>query len=171
MTLGFRVETSNEVGGIIFSIARASDGVFVIVLVDASRSKDSTMDASEIAAVCQVDGSNNVGANCRFFIVLAPVNIWPSSTASSVEDMSWVDLHQLLYDGCSVLHTSGGCMNVSTFLLQESFEVAGNPAMASPDQETRWHRLSISIFLEEHIRVPILGSVKIGHLEKGVFCY
>lgn len=71
-------------------------------------------------------------------MVFAPVDIGPAGTASTVEDVGWLDSNQLSFDGLSVLHAYGRQVDLLALLLQETFEMASNPAPASPDEIAGW---------------------------------
>ena len=51
-------------------------------------SENSDVDIFQEAAVCQVHRANYIAPDNLLFVVLAPVNVRPSSTSSTVQNMS-----------------------------------------------------------------------------------
>ena len=139
MALGLGVEAALEVGQVGLLEAGAADGVGVIVEVDAARGEDGDVDALEEAAVGQVEGANDVGAHGLLLVVLAPVDVGPSSAAGAVQDMGRANPVQFRLDGLPILHTDRGHVDLFALALQDLLQVAGYPALAAPDKESRRH--------------------------------
>lgn len=135
MGLSLGVEATTEVGLVCLSKAGASPWVLVVVLVDASRGKDGDVDALEEAAVGQVQCANDVGAHSLLLVVLTPVDIGPSCAAGSIEDVGRLDALELSDDGLAVLHANRGCVYFLALFFENRLQVAGHPALATPDEE------------------------------------
>lgn len=139
VSLGLRVERSIKVGLVGLEETWATDWVLLIVSVDAASSKDGAVNVLEEAAVGQVQGTDNVGANGILLVVLAPVNVWASSAAGAVEDVGWLDTLELSNDGLAVLHANSGGGDLLALGLEEGLEVASNPSLSTPDEERIRH--------------------------------
>jgi len=155
--LGLRVERAVEVGLVCLEVSWATNGVSLVIGVDAASGKDGDVDALQEAAVCEVEGTDDIVSDGLLLVVLAPVDIWSARRSSSVEDVGGLDLLQFGEDSLSVLHTDGGgvdllsCSIVScdpeliwsvgkahTLGLEESLQVARNPTFTTPDEENRF---------------------------------
>lgn len=108
MCLGLGVERTIEVGFVSLGEARAANWVAVIVGVDASSGKDSDVNALQEAAVCQVEGTDNIVSDGLLLVVLAPIDVRSASGTSSIKDVCWLVFLELSNDSFSVLHANGG---------------------------------------------------------------
>ena len=134
MALRLGIKAAREIGRVCLHIARTTDRVSVVVMVDTARREDGTVNAGERTAVGQVEGADDVGPHGFLLVVFAPVDIRTSRAAGAVEDVRGLDLVQLGLDGFAVLHADGGHVNVLPLALQNAFKVASHPAPATPDQ-------------------------------------
>jgi hypothetical protein len=133
--LGLGVKAAGEVGRVGLSVPGAIPGMLLVVLVDAAGREDGAVDALEITTVGQVEGANDVGPHRLLFVVLAPVDVGATCTASRVEHMSRPDPVKLLHDLLAVLVADDGGMHILALLLEDAPEVASDPALATPDEE------------------------------------
>lgn len=97
--------------------------------------ENGAVDVLQEAAIGQIQGSDDVAPNDLFLVVLAPVDIRPAGTASTVEDMCRFDTIKFCNDSFSVLHTHSCREDFLVLLLQELFKMASNPPFTSPNQE------------------------------------
>ncbi len=97
--------------------------------------ENGAVDVLQEAAICQIQCSDDVAPNDLFLVVLAPVDIRPAGTASTVEDMCRFDTIKFCNDSFSVLHTHSCREDFLILLLQELFKMTSNPPFTSPDQE------------------------------------
>lgn len=134
MCLGFRIERAVKVGLICLKIAWATDGVLLIVSVNAACSKDGAMNLLLETTICQVESADDIASDGLLLVILAPVDIWPAGAASAVKYMRWLNSLKLLDHRLPVLHADGGSEDFLALALQESFEMASNPSLASPDE-------------------------------------
>ncbi len=111
----------------------------IVIVVDASSGEDGAVNATQEAAVSQVQSPNDIRTHRLLLMVFAPVDIGSSSTASAVQYMGWTNLLQLRLDGLSVLHTNRCRINFVALALQDLLKMAGNPALASPDEKSMRH--------------------------------
>ncbi len=135
VSLRHGVEGAVEVGLVSLEEAWATDWVLLIISVDAASGEDSAVNALEEAAVGQVKGTDNVIADGILLVVLAPVDVWASSGTGTVEDVGWLDTLELSDDSLTVLHANSGGSDLLALGLEESLEVASDPALTSPDEE------------------------------------
>lgn len=135
MCLGLRVEAAGKVGRVGLGVAGPVPGVLIVVLVDAPGCEDGAVDALEITAVGQVEGANDVGPHRLLLVILAPVDIGATRAAGGVEHMGRPDPVELLQDLLAVLVADDGGVHILALLLEDVLEVAGNPALATPDEE------------------------------------
>lgn len=139
MGLGLGVEAAIEVGQVCLLESRTANRVGIVIVVDTSSGEDSAVNTAREAQIGQIQSSNDVGTDRVLFMVLTPVDIGSSGAASTVQDVSRPDLFQFCLDGFSILHTDRGHVNLLALALQHLFEVAGDPAFATPDEESRRH--------------------------------
>lgn len=135
MRLGHGVEATVKVGRISLDEARPAPGVSLVILVDAARGEDGAMDAVEVAAVGEVQGTNDIGPHRGLLVVFAPVHVGAAGTSGGVDDMGWADSGQLGQHSLAVLHTDGRRVDLLALVLEQLLEMSGDPAIASPDQE------------------------------------
>jgi len=69
-------------------------------------SKNCAMDAFFEAAVCKVQCTDDI-ADCRFFVIFAPVNVWSTRNTCAVEDVRGHSVVKFLVDQLAVLHPNG----------------------------------------------------------------
>jgi hypothetical protein len=93
------------------------------------------MDTQKKAAVGQIGGSDEIGTNCSILVVFAPIHVRSACDTGAVEDMSWLDALQLSHDLLAILHSDCRRVNVSSLLLQHVVQDAGDPSVATPDEE------------------------------------
>ena len=132
--LGVAVVASAKVGGILLCkcLSRAAAfGVGSVVFEDAAGGEDCAVDTFEIAAICQVEGADDVGADCGLFVGLAPlwmlsasvcsveggrsgayIDIRTSGDTGTVEDVGWLLLVEKGEDLFTVLHADGGLLDI-----------------------------------------------------------
>lgn len=135
MCLGLGVKAAGEVGRVGLGVAGSVPGMLFVVLVDAAGREHGAVDALEITTVGQVEGANDVRPHRLLLVVLAPVDVGPTCTASSVEHMGRLDPVELLQDLLAVLVTDDGCMHILALFLKDGLEVASDPAFTTPDEE------------------------------------
>lgn len=135
MCLGLRVEAAVEVGLVRLEESRPVPGVALVVLVDASRGKDSDVNAGQVAGVGQVEGADDIVAHRLLPVGLAPVDVGAAGGPSSVENVGGLDALELGNDSLAVLHADGGGVHFLALLLEDGLEVAGHPALTAPDKE------------------------------------
>jgi len=135
MSFCFRVEAALEIGRVRFCKTGSTNGVSLIVMIDTTGGKNGAVDASKEAAIGKVEGSDHVGSHGFFLVILAPVDIGAAGTTGTVQNMGGLDLVELGLDGFSVLHAHRSHVNFFTLTLQKGFEVASDPAPASPDEK------------------------------------
>lgn len=108
------------------------------------------MDPPQEAAVCKAQGPNNIRPDGSFLVILTPVDIRPSSAASSVEYMGRLEFIEspkgvgkywksnykpivpmgLPQNSFTIFHADCGGHNIFPLTLENRFEVAGNPTIA-----------------------------------------
>lgn len=139
VTFGLGVEAAIEIGGVSLLESRSADRVGIIIVIDAASSKDGAVDVGQEATIRQVQSSDDVGTDGILLVVLAPVDVGPSSAAGAVQDMGWANPVQFGLDGLPILHTDRGHVDLFALALQDLLQVAGYPALAAPDKESRRH--------------------------------
>jgi len=135
VSLGLGVERAIEIGLISLKVPWTSDGVLLIVCVDAAGGKDGEVDLLQETAVSQVEGADDVASDGLLLVVLAPIDIRTSGAASTVEDVGWLDSLKLSDDSLAVLHAHCGSGDSLALALEKSLEMASDPSLASPDEE------------------------------------
>lgn len=93
------------------------------------------MDILQEATIGQIQCSDDIAPNDLFLVVLAPVDVRPAGTASTIEDMCRFDTTKFCNDSFSVLHTHSCGEDFLILLLQELFQMTSNPPFTTPDQE------------------------------------
>ena len=172
MRLGLRVEAPGKVGLVLLLEALAAHGVLLVVLVDAARREDGAVDAAEEAAVGEVEGADDVAPYGSLLVVLAPVDVGTAGDASGVEDVGGLDAVELGEHGLAVLHADRGAVDLLALRLEEGREVAGDPALAAPDEIPVGHvgvvvrrfslwRVGLLCEGEERNKMPWIGGIKI----------
>ena len=122
MGLGLRVERTSEVGLVSLDESWAANWVLIVVGINAAGSEDCDVDAFLEAAVGQVQGTNDIVSDGLLLVVLTPVDVWPASRSSSVQDVGWLDSLELGDDGLSVLHANSRGVNLLSCTIV-SFEI------------------------------------------------
>lgn len=135
MCLGLGIEAARKVGRIRLGVARAIPGVFLVILVYTAGGEDSAVDTLQGAAVGQVERADDIGPYGVLLVVLTPVDVGAACAAGGVKDMGGLDTVELLHDLLAVLHANGGGVDVLALLLEHIPQVAGDPALTSPDEE------------------------------------
>ena len=121
VSLCFRVEGSVKVGFVFFGKSNArSERVSVVVLEDAAGSIDGAVNAFEATQVGDIKSSNDVRTNRLGFVVLAPVNVGPSSNASRHEDVRRLDLFEFSINVSAILNTRFRIVNFDAWRIQET---------------------------------------------------
>lgn len=136
MALGLGVEASFEVGGVRLEVSGATDGVGIVVLVNTTSRIHGNVDASLKTEVGQIESADGIGSYRLLLMILAPIDIGPSSTSSAIQYMSWFDLLELGLDCLSVLHAYGRCVGLLSLALEQLLKVLGNPSSATENEET-----------------------------------
>jgi hypothetical protein len=98
--------------------------------------ENSAVNALQETAVGQIEGTDDIASDGSLFVGLTPIDIRTAGAASSVKDVGRLDLLKLGEDRLAVFHTNGGGENFLSLLLKERLEVAGDPALTSPDEES-----------------------------------
>ena len=62
------------------------------------------MDAEQEAAVCQIQGADDVASDGGLFVVLAPVDVGSAGAAGAVEDVRWTHTFQHFHHALTVFH-------------------------------------------------------------------
>lgn len=84
----------------------------LIVGVDTAGGEDGDVNALQITAVGQVEGTNDIVSDGLLLVVLAPINIWSAGRSSRVEDVGGLDSLQLGNDSLTILHANGRGVNL-----------------------------------------------------------
>lgn len=85
VSLGLRVERTVKVGLVGLEETWATHWVLLIVCVDASSGEDGDVNTSLPATIGQVNGTDNVVADCVLPVILAPIDVWASCGSSSIQ--------------------------------------------------------------------------------------
>src|ERR1700733_14286964 len=109
----------------------------VSIILTSSR-EDSDMYAEHKAAVCQVQGANDITSNGGFFVILTPVDIWPARTTSAIENVGWSDSFKHFHDIFPILHADRRLLNGLALAFEEFVQVARDPAITTPNEEGQW---------------------------------
>lgn len=107
----------------------------IIVSINASSRKDTDMYTTLRTRISEIQRANHIAADGGSFVVFAPIYIGATCATCTVHDVSGFDSVELGNDGFAVFHADGGGMDGFALVLEEDLEVAGDPAVAAPDQE------------------------------------
>jgi hypothetical protein len=132
--LGLRIKGAVKVGFVGLQVARATDGVLLVIGVDAASGEDREVNLLEEANICQVEGSNDIAADGLLLVVFAPINIGAAGATSTVQDVGGLDLLDLLNHSLAVLHANCGGEDLLALALEEGLEMASDPSLATPDE-------------------------------------
>lgn len=94
------------------------------------------------AAVCQVQGANDITSNGGLLVILAPVDIWPARTTSAIENVGWSDSFKHFHDIFPIFHTDRRLLNSLSLAFEELVQVARDPTITTPDEEGLWTLLN-----------------------------
>jgi len=106
MSLGLGVERTVKVGLVSLEVSRATNWMCLVVGVDATSGEDGDVNASFVAAIGQVEGTDDIISDGLLLVILAPIDIWTASRSSCVKDVGGLDSLQLVLNGFSVLHAN-----------------------------------------------------------------
>jgi hypothetical protein len=106
MSLGLGVERAVKVGLVSLEVSRATNWMCLVVGVDATSGEDGDVNASFVAAIGQVEGTDDIISDGLLLVILAPIDIWTASRSSCVKDVGGLDSLQLVLNGFSVLHAN-----------------------------------------------------------------
>jgi hypothetical protein len=109
----------------------------VSTILTSSR-EDSDMYAEHKAAVCQVQGTNDVASDGGLPVILAPVDVWSARTTSTIENVGWSDSFKHFHDIFPVFHADCRLLDSLALAFEELVQVACDPTVATPDEERLW---------------------------------
>jgi len=135
MSLGLGVERAVKVGLVSLEVSRATNWVCLVVGVDATGGEDGDVNASLVAAIGQVESTDNIISDGLLLVILTPIDIWTASRSSCVKDVGGLDSLQLVMNGFSVLHANCRGVDLLALALKEGLQVARNPPFTTPDEE------------------------------------
>ena len=113
----------------------------VSTILTSSR-EDGEMYAEHKAAVCQVQGANDIASNGGLLVILAPVDVWPARTTSTIENMGWPDSFKHFHDIFPIFHADHRLLNGLALAFEELVQVARDPTITTPDEEGLWTLLN-----------------------------
>jgi hypothetical protein len=152
----------------------------LVVGVDATSGEDGDVNASLVAAIGQIEGTNDIISDGLLFVILAPIDIWTASRSSCIKDVGGLNSVQLVLNGFSVLHAN--CRSVDflpymivsfqvdsrwqevlTLALKESLQVASNPTFTTPDEEDvlRCHECDVADLCSDFDRWMLFDTVQV----------
>jgi hypothetical protein len=100
-----------------------------------SSRKDSDMYAEYKAAVCQVQGANDIASDGGLLVILAPVDIWSACTTSTIENVGWPNSFKHSHDIFPIFHADRRLLNALALVFEEVVQVACDPTVATPNEE------------------------------------
>jgi len=100
--------------------------------------EDSDMYAEHKAAVCQVQGANDIASDGGLLVILAPVDVWSARTTSTIENVGWSDFSKYFHDIFPVFHADRRLLDGLALAFEELVQVASDPTVATPDEERLW---------------------------------
>jgi hypothetical protein len=89
------------------------------------------MHASFVAQLGQHQRSYHVATHCLHSVIFAPVDVGASCLASTVDDVSWLELVEDLLHLDRVFHAVIGSMDSLALRIKQFSEVAADPALAA----------------------------------------
>jgi hypothetical protein len=134
VSLGLGVERAIKVGLVGLEVSWATNWVLLIVGVDAASGEDSQVNLLQVGEISKVESTDDIASDGLLLVVLTPINIWASSAASAVQDVGWLDSLDLSKNSLAVLHADGGALDLLALGLEETLQVASDPALATPDE-------------------------------------
>ena len=69
-----------------------------------SSREDGEVDPEQEAAICQVQGADDVTADGGLLVVFAPVDVGPAGAACAIEDVSGTDRFEDFHHGFTLFH-------------------------------------------------------------------
>lgn len=109
----------------------------VSTILTSSR-EDSDMYAEHKAAVCQVQGANDIASDGGLPVILAPVDVWSARTTCTIENVGWSDSFKHFHDIFPVFHADRRLLNGLALAFEELVQVACDPTVATPDEKRLW---------------------------------
>jgi hypothetical protein len=100
------------------------------------------MYAEHKAAVCQVQGADDIASDGGLLVILAPINVWSARTTSTIENVGWSDSFKYFHDISPVFHADRRLLNGLALAFEELVQVACDPTIATPDEEGLWTLLN-----------------------------
>ena len=94
------------------------------------------------AAVCQVQGTNDIASDGGLLVILAPVDVWPARTTSTIKNMGGSDSFKYFHNIFPIFHADHRLLNSLALAFEELVQVACDPAVATPDEERLWTLLN-----------------------------
>lgn len=139
--LGFGVERSNEVGGVLLlEPDPRAERVARVVLEDAPRGVVDEHEAPGAADVGERERAADVGADGLDAVGLAPVDVGAAGDARGIEDVGGRDLVDVGLELGAVLEPAGAVGEGDALRGAELAEEAPNPAGAAVDEELERRR-------------------------------
>lgn len=113
VSLGLAVEGAVKVRSILLGKANArSLGVLLVVDKDASGGVDGAVNSAFQTQIGKIEGSDDVGADGVGLVGFAPINVGASGDTSGVQDVSGLELIELLGNGFAVLKAAFGGLDL-----------------------------------------------------------
>jgi hypothetical protein len=131
----------------------------VSTILTSSR-EDSDMYVEHKAAVCQVQGANDIASEGGLPVILAPVDVWSARTTCTIENVGWSNSFKHFHDTFSVFHADRRLLDGLALAFEELVQMACDPTVATPDEERVWTVLN---GLEDAL-VNAISSINL-HLE------
>jgi hypothetical protein len=100
------------------------------------------MYAEHKAAVCQVQGANDIASNGGLLVILAPVDVWPARTTSTIENVGWPDSFKHFHDIFPIFHADRRLLNGLALAFEQLVQMARDPTITTPDEEGLWTLLN-----------------------------
>ena len=93
------------------------------------------MNSPIFASFREYQGASHVCFDGLYFVVLTPIDIGPSSFASTVDDVCWFDgIKDSVHFGL-ILHPHVCGFDILALLDEELSQLVPNPAILAPDEE------------------------------------
>jgi len=106
----------------------------VSTILTSSR-EDSDMYAEHKAAVCQVQGANDIASDGGLPVILTPVDVRSARATSTIENVGWFDSFKHFHDISPVFHADRRLLDGLALAFEELVQVACDPTVTTPDEE------------------------------------